>query len=434
MGDSGISMMKEKSYLQIFWPFLLSFSCGRIVLQTDLFMVSRLGSDAIAAFGVPMRVMLLDIIAAFALAPVVSVWVSGASSREVRKERVEGGLQLGLLVGLICLVLGLFCYPQFLKLLSLQESVKGLAQQAVFWLTLAIPTRLLQFTGSMILHGAGLGHRVIRVSLIEICLNLFFNYLFIFHLNRGFQGSYESTLLCSFLSCTQTLFILKQEFGLQGLFRLNSHVTSFLPKVFTEALRLVSEKGAGFVLLWLFTAPFSNPAVLPAFSVASEVLFFLTVPFVASMRASAIVLARWENLSLSHLFKKFKNILLTMTLGALLGAFLIFFFSRWIGASFYALQGESLHWWYVFCLFLALMLPVKVFDSFQRAIFQSKQKLKFITKVDLVLQWLVLVPIVALGVYQQSPHFVWAAYLIVEIGSLIVLTFKGKNIFQEASL
>lgn len=62
-----------KVFASAYGVMLFSFIASRLLLQTDLFMLSALGPDATAAFAIPVRVMFIDIIFAMALGPVVLV-------------------------------------------------------------------------------------------------------------------------------------------------------------------------------------------------------------------------------------------------------------------------------------------------------------------------------------------------------------------------
>lgn len=52
-----------------YYPILGSFITGVIITQTNLMMITPLGERASAAFIVPIKIMFLDPIVAFALAP-----------------------------------------------------------------------------------------------------------------------------------------------------------------------------------------------------------------------------------------------------------------------------------------------------------------------------------------------------------------------------
>lgn len=69
-----------KAYFAVF----LSFVTSRLLLQTDILMLTPLGLEATAAFAVPGRLMVIDAIIAFALGPVISV----AISRETALEKI----------------------------------------------------------------------------------------------------------------------------------------------------------------------------------------------------------------------------------------------------------------------------------------------------------------------------------------------------------
>jgi Na+-driven multidrug efflux pump len=248
----------------------------------------------------------------------------------------------------------------------------------------------------MILHALREGGYVVRVSAFEFFANFLMNLLLIFGFGLGFEGSYLGTLICSWLVLTLTIRRVSRQFSLNSLLSpQRDFVRALLLKAGAEALRLISERSVAFVLLWFFasqTLTTGSSAALGAFSVGTEVLFFLSVPMIAAMRASAVQLAQVRERPHSELLGSLLKVLMA---GGLLSL-----------------------------LVLACVLPVKFLDSFLRSVFQAKQEFQFLAKVDFSLQWLVLLPLVAWGVHRGSPGWTWLGYLLIELASLAILASR----------
>lgn len=63
----------KKTYISI----LLTFVSSKIINQTNVLMLSALGENYVSAYIIPTKFMIIDTIFIFALAPIVSIAISG---------------------------------------------------------------------------------------------------------------------------------------------------------------------------------------------------------------------------------------------------------------------------------------------------------------------------------------------------------------------
>lgn len=209
-----------RDLLKIFIPMLLSFLAARLLLQTDLIFLSPLGEQALAAFAAPAKIMLIDTIIAFAIAPVASVLIAQKTTDKERRVITEQALSISLYFGISLLFLCSFIYPHLTSLMIEDSVIASLAKEAVRLMTLAIPFQLLTFTGTMILFVAKQGNRLLPMYGVSLILNAILNYLFIYYFNFGFFGAYVSTFLVILLRFIWVFSLIKTAFTWRNIIRL----------------------------------------------------------------------------------------------------------------------------------------------------------------------------------------------------------------------
>jgi Na+-driven multidrug efflux pump len=124
-----------------------------------------------------------------------------AKTEHDKKIVIQDSLSFSMYLSVILLFVGLIFYPAIIEAVVKNDTVAQLSRDAVFWLTLAIPARLLQFVGAMILFGSNRGRYLIPVFGIAIVLNGLFNWVLMYQMKMGFSGSYLATFIISYLAC-----------------------------------------------------------------------------------------------------------------------------------------------------------------------------------------------------------------------------------------
>lgn len=171
MGGANIEALSLTDFWRRYWPVLGGFMAFQIITQTDLVMIAPLGVSATAAFIVPIRLMFLDAIVAYALGPVFAILLAEKPTREGRTEVMRSAYSLTLVISVVVAVASLPLYELIVKQFVASPTVRALSSQALYWMTLTIPVRMLVFVASMCLFSAGEGKRVSYVYVGTISLN-----------------------------------------------------------------------------------------------------------------------------------------------------------------------------------------------------------------------------------------------------------------------
>ena len=414
--------MKKNSLFKTFFPLLIGFLLGKLINQTDLIMLGMLGADEVAAFGVPVRIMIFDMIVAFSLAPVVSVFVANEKDEVKKRNVISNCISLSLILGIILTALGLFLYPLMIQYLVEDTEIASLSSFAVLLLTFAIPARLTQFVSTMVLHSIGRGKKIVYIDSFILILNFGLNYLFMFEFDFGFKGCYISTFFCAFVGFFLMLFEVKKSSKLEKLFVLPkvNWMKEFLGKSSAEWLRLCVLQIMGVITIYLVG---SNKEILTAFSASAEVHHFLAIPLIAFMRSIGIVLSSSEKVKFRDKVMEYRNSYKVVLLVTLVVSIVIYFNIDLLGRNIYSLEGNSIKWWNSYLSFVCLGLCVSCINSIFRGGMQSLQRFSVLTKIEFLSKWVIYLPIVIVGLHYRSPVLTWSSILAVEVFELLVLGY-----------
>ena len=302
------------------------------MLQTDLMMLAPLGEVALAAFGVPMKVMWIDMIVALALIPVASVYVSSIHDDKDKYRAISEILGASFYLSIILMSLCLFIYPIIIHLITKDEAVAKFSQEAVFWLTLSIPIRLNMSLNQMFLFSTGNGQAVNIINLLALLANVFLNWLLIYAFGMGFQGAYIATVCVSFMQCLGGLFIMRRNIVIFHIFKSNlNSIKKIFVMMSPEFLRLLSWNLMWFISLALFASYLGNVERLAAYSVFVEFYFFATMPLVALMRATAIYLSKNKLIEIADQYKYISKLAMNNLFMVVLIVVVLWFSSAIIG-------------------------------------------------------------------------------------------------------
>ena len=270
----------------------LCFITSRLLLQTDILMISPLGPEATAAFSVPGRLMVIDAIIAFALGPVVSVAVSRENQSQKKHAVIRSSLGFTFVLSLFLVCIGFLLYPIAVDNFVVDSRTKSLALDAVFWMTLSIPIKLLVFITTMCLFACEQGHRVSIIYVVTLTANALLNWLLIYHLNFGFSGSYIATVIVSVLELAWLLWLTAR---LTEGWPFSRFQWQWLQKIIQQAGaewgRLVSWQAEGIIILALLASKMEWFPIFSAFGVISEFSALLLMPLIALMRTTAMQIA-----------------------------------------------------------------------------------------------------------------------------------------------
>lgn len=410
---------KETLNLPSFWKayvaVLLSFLTSRLLAQTDLVMLAPLGAESTAAFAVPARLMVLDAIVAFALGPVVSVAVS-RHKEDAQKQRhiITSALSLtGLLAALLTIV-GLIVYPMLMPYFVHTPTVAELSREGLFWMTLSIPVRMLVFVSSMCLFACQKGKQVSYIYLVTLISNAALNDLLIYHLEFGFEGSYIATTLVSCIELLWLLYLVYREVDGLPFSRFEwNWLRSIQNAIGAEWIRLMFWQAEGLVILWMLAAHTEWASVLSVFGVSNEMTLLLTMPLIALMRASAMQLAAHApNKKLVETLGLIGPVLKPSIIASVLLGLCLLLLAKPLGVHVYQLQDpERLAWWLVFATVFGLLLPVYTYSYLLRACYQACDMFTKITRIELLVTWLLFLPLLWGALLINSPYLFFSAYI-----------------------
>jgi Na+-driven multidrug efflux pump len=424
--------MKWRELWRGFLPLLLTFSVAQLVLQADLVMLSRLGEFATAACIALIRIALPDMVLTMAVGSVASVVVSQAHRDGCADAAVRQALAIAALLGVMVSLLGLLLYPHMATWLVGSDEVSKLVADAVFWYSLAAPFRLVSTAAVFILHALGEGKSVVLWKCIEVGLKVLFNWLLIFLLALGFNGSYKAGLIVSLLSCGWLLNRLHQQIAITFDLPDAVWVRDFLRKVGWEAQRLVSAQLFALLALVLFASPYFAPqelARLSAYSAGSALMFLLMAPLVALMRSLAFQLAGCTAAMMLSVLKMLCGVGLPVVV---LLAVALYLGGDWLGQVLYGQQHSR--WWSVLMLVLAVSLPLRFFNNLQRALLQARQEFAAVSQAESIFTWGIGLPLIIFGLYLDNPLLAYSHILLSELCSALWFWWCLLPLYRECHI
>lgn len=418
--------MNFKKLWITFFPIFLSFICHRVILQTDIIMVSYLGELPTAAFGIPPKVMIFDMIVAFAMAPVISILVASSKSHDEIKKIISHSLTLSFLIGIFLVILGLVIYPPLVQVISSDKAVNDYANQALFYLTLAIPARLIVFVASMSLYAIGKGTCVVLLNFVSLALNVLLNWFFMYYLELGFKGCYISTFIVAHIGLVWAPYLLRNYISGSTLLKIPdlNWIKAYFAKIGAEWWRLASIFILDFVMIYLVAQGTGSVARLSAYSVIVELVGLILIPMIALMRSTAIILAP---------VPEAKNIYSYLKESAKWGlvflapaSFILLWSEHWIGKNVYHLSNQALFWWTPYFILLSFGLPLFFLNSLQRGAWQAQKKFGFISLVDIGCKCFIHLPILYVGLKMSEPWIAWSGFFISEV-MIALLLYLARN-------
>lgn len=373
---------------------------GQLVPQIDIVMAARTGAGAPAAYALLLRVAVLDMVATMALGTVVSILVARSHKAGRTAEILGPVATFALVSGAVFGLAGLYLYPAVVARVSADRGTAELVDQAVIWFTVAAPFRSFSGMASLALHGLGSGASVVRCKLIEVLSKIVGNLLLVDMLEQGFPGLYISGFLVSVAS---TLWLWRR-LGTHGLrwprLPCLALARSILRAAGSEAHRLLSAQVAVAVSFGLFSVAWwhgSDPSRLDAYAAGQTLILLVIAPLAALTRYMALYLATLPE-SERHILARV--VWRTGLPFAILSASVLYFAAEWLGIAIYGQYGP---WWTILVQALAVSLPLRYTGCVTRAAMQAAGSFAPVAAADSAAAWLAAVPLVALGLWTDSP-------------------------------
>ncbi|WP_328763024.1 MULTISPECIES: MATE family efflux transporter [unclassified Streptomyces] len=276
--------------LALMGPMVVASVMGQAIAQTDLWVISTLGEQAVAAAAVPQRLLLLDSITAMAMGPVVGLSVAGAVSAHARRRAVQGGLVGATAAGLLIAVVGLAVLPYLVDALVAAPGVRDNTQSALLWLLIATPVRLAQFVGAMALFALRRSRPLLTLYAVAVVANAALDLFFVHGLGLGFAGAYAATSAIAALECAVTVWLLRDHLSVPLRLRDSARwLRQVARTMLTEWGHMLSAIGFELLLVLALTLNASWADRLAAFSAGAVLTATLHIPITALVNATGMV-------------------------------------------------------------------------------------------------------------------------------------------------
>jgi hypothetical protein len=407
----------ERDFWRGYLPLLLALGAAQLTQQADILMVSRLGGGASGAYVLLSRLAIFETVLMAAMGAVASTIVAKARRDGETAQAIGRTLGLAALVGLCCCALGLSLYSGAAKWLAGEGEVAAFVAAGVFWHALAAPLRFLTNTAAFMLHALGQGASVVRWKLIEVAAKAAGNFLIMEILGLGFAGCFLSGLIIAAISslwCRRLLFPRDARWiSVPGC----SWALKFLRSTAWEAQRIISSQLAVLACLALFAAPWLgnyDVSRLNAYAAGQTFMLIVFAPFMAQVRFLAFRLAAQSDAMLGA---PMWTIFLRGAPVATGAALILFAGHGWLGR----LYGQQGPWWSMLIQALAISLPLRFVANWLRAMLQSQGAFASVAAADSAALWLLGTPLVALGLYADSPGVAYLSLIVPEAASAVWL-------------
>lgn len=424
--------MNTKKTLKLFLIIFLSFLFSKITSQIDLITLAQLGDLEVAAFCLPNRAMILDTIAAFAIAPVLSIFIEKDDNLCLAIKRA---LTIGLFVGVITAAANVFLSPLLIEFASPNEPIKNLGKVGIFWLTLSIPIRMVSFIATMTLFGRNMGKCIIFVNLCEFLLKVILNYFLVFSpFNLGFKGVYISGFISS-LVVFLMIYVLLIHVMEGSWFLFAKPSWGWFTKIFQqskfEAIKIAIERSTVYLGLISFAKKSMSSSYLAVYSCASELQILFGIFSISIMRSLAISLAPqsnkiiilWEDGAL-------RRLIAYILIGTSLLSFFFLVLYQPIGKSLYGLQTEAMNWWGPFIILFSISIPLQICEVMLRALWQANGLFKIPAILSIAYEVLIYLPITYFGIRCDNPWITWSPIVMGPI--IICAVLYGYGIWHDS--
>ncbi|CAA0247904.1 MATE family efflux transporter [Acinetobacter baumannii] len=421
-------MIDIKDFYKTFFFILLTFITSRLQMQTDIIMLTHLGSSEVASFVIPSKFMIIDTIIAFALAPIVSVTISSKKDDILERNKlIRSFLGFTLFLSLVLMFFGFWFYPLLIHNFVDGVVVRELALDGIFWLNLSIPVRMLVFIATMSLYATESKNKIWYVYIFALMANIFFNWLFIFYFEYGFRGVYISTLIVYSIELFWMLYLVSKETRNYPISRFKfSILKDIIQKMYAEGSRLASAQFGGFLLIAILSSKDKFISILTAFSVISLFHDLLLMPFIALMRSSAMKIAEIENKDISGAYRLVIHIVPSViVIAAFIGGGVALMY-HYIGHDIYYLASNSLSWWHTFAIMMGISLPIYAYGYLLRSSFQACGAFQYISKLEMSTLWMISLPLKIYAIYMNNSFLFFLSSILVEIIIILFLIKKLK--------
>lgn len=410
-------------YLSVLCSFMLNTICSRIVDQTDLIMMKKIGEHSAAALITLKNFTFIDFIVALTFVPLFSVMIRKGNSVENKIEllRAYSRKYFQIVTGTF-----LFCaifYPVLIRFCVSDLNLRKLCFIFLVPVILNLPGKMLQFYGTSILCSF---NKAKYVSIIWICitiLNMIFNILFISLF--GNVGCLISTVVLTLIICFIIYYILQKNFQIFSKTENKIRFSEIKTPILSEGARIVIEKTTGY-LSFFAILHFSSVQIINWTGIIAEIMNLLLVPLIASMRSSTISFSEGQDYKKEIKSKIYFNLVISILLSAL---FLIFF--KFILINLYDIENLNSLFFLLFRILTPIILMLNSLSSIYIGFLQFKLQQKFYFKVNSIINWAVSLPLFYIIFSLKFEQFYILIPFTTSFIETMILGIKCKNMLRD---
>lgn len=289
---------KIGSVLKLAVPIAIGLASGYLMVIIDLFMVGKLGNQALAALGIAgfTHAMMLSLVAGVtpAVQGIVARWVGEHNSRP-KCQPLNGGLLIALVIGIPLTIVCYYLTPAYFSFVSADPVV--VAEGSAYLRALILVTVAIGFMRAFIGFWAGLSRAKV-IMVVEILMNVVnavLNYMLIFGNfgapAMGTEGagiaSAIAYVFATLLFFIFTIFMMKSEGFLTALPGNKLIKTLFnrgVPAIFQELFF-----AAGFVVLFIIISMIGSEELAAATVLTRITIIMLLFAMALGMASSTLV-------------------------------------------------------------------------------------------------------------------------------------------------
>ncbi|MER7850197.1 MATE family efflux transporter [Kitasatospora sp. NPDC096077] len=394
--------------LALMGPMMVASVMGQAIAQTDLWVISTLGEQAVAAAALPQRLLLLDSITAMAMGPVVGLSVAGARSAHARRRAVQGGLVGAAAAGLLVAAIGLAVLPYLVDTLPAAPGIRDDTRSALFWLLAAAPVRLAQFVGAMALFALRRSRPLLTLYGVAVVANAALDWFLVHGAGLGFAGAYAATSAIAALECAVTVWLLRDHLSRSLRLRDSARwLRQVARTMLTEWGHMLSVIGFDLLLVLALTLRASWDDRLAAFSAGAVLTATLHIPITAMVNATGMVCtdaapsARdWRNLRGGVLA-------VSATVGALVAG------AAWtVLPGFYGLHGTAATWFTWLMVAQAAALPLRLLAATAEGRHKAADRFGVVLRLRLLQEFGIALPVFLAGLLTDNAVLAWSGIVL----------------------
>lgn len=398
-----------KTLVRLAIPIALQNLIASSLNMVDTIMIGQLGETEIAAVGLANQVFFLLILFMFGVNSGSSIFTAQFwGKRDIPNIRKVLGLSLisGISVAFLFFLIAFFMPRQVLGIFTKDQQVILLGARYLKIVCFSYVLTAISFSYSFILRSTEQVKLPMKVSVIALGLNTFFNYLLIFgHLGlpaMGVEGAAIATLISRIVEIVLILVVVyRKKYAPAARIKEMLNISfSFVKKFYSTTIPVIANEGLWSLGVTMYSVVYARmgTGVIASANISSTVERIAMVLFVGIANACAVMVGNriGENEDEKAFVYAKRLSVLGPAVGICMGILLILT-SRWI-LSLYNVSQSVLDGAHSILFIFACIMPFKIFNMINIVgILRSGGDTKFSLFIDTAGIWFIALPLSALG-------------------------------------